>query len=245
MPEIMLLSNSFSPGQGALEHAMGALAGLFSGAREVLFVPYASSDPHAYTEAMREVLRTRGVQVTGAHQVTDPVAALARAGAVFVGGGNAFRLLQAVQRNGLLSAIGDRVRSGLPYLGVSAGANLACPTIRTTNDMPIVQPASLTALGLIPFQVNPHYPAASTGDDHLRRARDRRLSEFLEENDVPVLGLCEGSWLQVSGTTATLGGTSGGRVFTRGDDPRDVQPGDDVSPLLGIRPRYDQPAAST
>jgi hypothetical protein len=91
--------------------------------------------------------------------------------------------LQAVQRSGLLAAMGDRVRAGMPYLGVSAGANLACPTIRTTNDMPIVQPASLAALGLIQFQVNPHYPAAHDGS--LREARDRRLGEFLEENDVP------------------------------------------------------------
>ena len=138
----------------------------------------------------------------------------------------------------LLSAIGTRARAGLPYLGVSAGANLACPTIRTTNDMPIVQPASLSALALIPFQVNPHYPAAGP----LREARDQRLGEFLEENDVPVLGLCEGSWLHVSAARATLGGTAGGRVLARGHAPRDVQPGDDLTALLSTRPRYDSPA---
>ena len=130
----------------------------------------------------------------------------------------------------------------MPYLGVSAGANLACPTIRTTNDMPIVQPSSLSALGLVPFQVNPHYPAASSHDGPLREARDRRLGEFLEENDVPVLGMCEGSWLQVSGTRATLGGTAGGRILSRGHAPRDVQPGDDLTALLSTRPRYDSPA---
>jgi dipeptidase E len=241
MPEVMLLSNSFSPGQGALEHAMDALAVLFTGTRYVLFVPYAGSDPDGYTQAMREVLSRLGVQVAGAHQATDPVAALAGSGAVFTGGGNAFRLLRAVQRNGLLTAITDRVRAGMPYLGVSAGANLACPTIRTTNDMPVVQPASLNALGLIPFQVNPHYPGASA--HQLREARDRRLGEFLEENDVPVLGLCEGSWLRVSGTRAMLGGTAGGRIFTRGRPPRDVQPGDDLTALLATRPRFDTSAA--
>ena len=174
MPELMLLSNSFSAGQAALEHAMDALAILFADARQVLFVPYAGSDPDRYTDAMREVLASLGVQVIGAHRAADPLAALAQADAVFAGGGNAFRLLQAVQRNGLLTAIGDRVRAGMPYLGVSAGANLACPTIRTSNDMPIVQPASLTALGLIPFQVNPHYPTADTHDGQIRQARDRR-----------------------------------------------------------------------
>jgi dipeptidase E len=242
LPELMLLSNSFSRGQGALEHAMEDLAILFAGAPEVLFIPYAGSDPDRYTEAMREVLASLGVRVTGAHRTADPVAALDKADAVFVGGGNAFRLLQAVQRNGLLAAIGVRVRAGLPYLGVSAGANLACPAIRTTNDMPIVQPTSLTGLGLIPFQLNPHYPAASTHDGQLRQLRDRRLGEFLEENDVPVLGLCEGAWLRVSGTRAVLGGTAGGRIFARGSTPRDVHPGDDLSPLLSTRPRFDSPA---
>lgn len=238
MPELMLLSNSFSPGQGALEHAMDALAAFFNGGSQVLFVPYAGSDPDGYTGAMRAILGRLGVQVTGAHQVPSPLAALERSDAVFVGGGNAFRLLQAVQRTGLLAAIGRRARAGMPYLGVSAGSNLACPTIRTTNDMPIVQPASLAALGLIPFQVNPHYPADGGRD---REARDRRLAEFLEENDVPVLGLCEGSWLQVSGPRAVLGGTTGGRIFSRGHAPRDVWPGDDLTALLRTRPRYDSP----
>jgi dipeptidase E len=241
MPELMLLSNSFSGGRPALEHAIEALAILFRGARQVLFVPYASSDPDRYTEAMRAVLATLDVRVSGAHDAADPVAALAQADAVFVGGGNAFRLLQAVQRNGLLRAMAERVNAGMPYLGVSAGANLACPTIRTTNDMPIVQPASLTALGLISFQVNPHYPAGSTLDGQMRQARDSRLAEFLEENDVPVIGLCEGSWLQVSGMRAALGGTAGARIFARGCAPRDVQPGDDVTALLSTRPHYDSP----
>jgi dipeptidase E len=244
MPELMLASNSFSAGRAALEHAMDALAGLLAGARRLLFVPYAASDPDRYAAAMREVFAGLGVQVTAAHRAADPLAALAGADAVLVGGGNAFRLLQAVQRNGLLTAIGARARAraGMPYVGVSAGANLACPTIRTTNDMPIVAPASLAALGLIPFQVNPHYPAASARDGELRLARDDRLGEFLEENDVPVLGLCEGSWLRVCGERATLDGTAGGRVFARGRPARDVQPGADLTALLSTRPRYDSPA---
>ena len=234
----MLLSNSFSPGQGALEHAMDALAAFFGGVRQVLFIPYAASDPDGYTAATREILGRLGLQVTGAHRAASPLAALDQADAVFVGGGNAFRLLQAVRRSGLLAPLGSRVRAGMPYVGVSAGANLACPTIRTTNDMPIVQPTSLTALRLIPFQVNPHYPAAGP----LREARDRRLGEFLEENDVPVLGLCEGSWLHVTAARATAGGTGGGQLFTRGHAPRDVQPGDDLTALLRTRPHYDSPA---
>jgi dipeptidase E len=239
--DLMLLSNSFSPGRGALEHAVDTLAQLFAGCREVLFVPYAASDPDAYTEAMREILATLGIQVTGAHHAADPLNALARADAVFVGGGNAFRLLRTVQRNGLLPAIGRRVRAGMPYLGVSAGANLACPTIRTTNDMPIVQPASLHALGLIPFQINPHYPDAHRDGAPAIAARDQRLREFLEENDVPVLGLREGSWLHVRrGAHAHLGGTTSARLFTRGREPRGLQPGDDLTDLLRTHPRYDR-----
>jgi dipeptidase E len=238
----MLMSNSYSPGLGALEHAMDALAQLFADCRDVLFVPYATRNREGYTQAMREILATLGLRVVGAHRVGDPLRALAEADAVFVGGGNAFLLLQSVQRTGLLPAIGERVRAGMPYLGVSAGANLACPTIRTTNDMPIVQPTALDALGLIPFQVNPHYPDSRRDGMAAVRARDERLEEFLEENDVPVLGLCEGSWLDVrDGRSARLAGTRGARLFTRGGPPRDLEPGDDLSPLLHTRPHYDTP----
>lgn len=238
----MLMSNSCSPGLGALEHAMETLADLFAGCREVLCVPYAASTRDAYTDAMREILATLGLRVLGAHRAANPVEALAAADAVFVGGGNAFRLLDTVQRNGMLSAIRERVSAGMPYLGVSAGANLACPTIRTTNDMPIVQPATLGALGLVPFQVNPHYPDPSREGMLAREARDERLVEFLEENDVPVLGLCEGSWFRSeNGTSAHVGGTTGARLFARGQEPRDLWPGDDLSPMMRTRPRYDEP----
>jgi dipeptidase E len=240
--DVMLLSNSFSPAGGsALQHAMGALGQVFAGCREVLFVPYACSDPDAYTEAMGQVLATLDVQLTGAHHAAGPLKALATADAVFVGGGNAFRLLNAVQRNGLLPAIRERVQDGMPYLGVSAGANLACPTIRTTNDMPIVEPANLCALGLVPFQVNPHYPDALRDGTGAVQERDRRLLEFLDDNDVPVLGLCEGSWLRVQrGAKAHLGGTAGARLFTRGRQPYDLKPGDDLTDLLHTHPRYDK-----
>jgi dipeptidase E len=241
MNDLMLLSNSFGAGQGLLEHAMDTLAVLFSDCRRVLFVPYASNSPDAYTEAMHGALADAGVRVIGAHRTPDPIAALADADAVFVGGGNAFRLLREVESNGLLPAIRNRVRAGMPYAGVSAGANLACPSIRTTNDMPIVQPASLAALELIPFQINPHYPAARISGGLLMETRDQRLDEFLEENDVPVLALCEGAWLRVSGGRAIVGGTAGGRVFTRAAKPRDIQPGNDLTDLLSTCPAYDSP----
>jgi dipeptidase E len=237
----MLMSNSFSPGRGALEHAMDELAELFAGASRVLFVPFAGDDPDAYTEAMSRILAGLDIEVIGAHRVEDPLVALTQSDAVFVGGGNAFRLLRAVQRNGLLSAIRAKADAGMPYLGVSAGTNLACPTIRTTNDMPIVEPASLAALGLVPFQINPHYPHDTPDDARQRELRDRRLLEFIAENDVPVLGLCEGSWLRVQDAHAALGGTTGARLFTRGTSPQDYAPGDDLTALLGVTGAYDRP----
>jgi dipeptidase E len=145
---------------------------------------------------MRRILAALDLRVDGAHRAADPLTAVAGADAVFVGGGNAFRLLRRVQDSGLREANRARVRDEMPYLGVSAGTNLACPTIRTTNDMPIVGPASLRALGLIPFQINPHYPAERDGAAQVA-ARDKRRQGFLEENDVPVLGLREGSWMRV------------------------------------------------
>ena len=130
----------------------------------------------------------------------------------------------------------------MPYLGVSAGANLACPTIRTTNDMPIVQPPTLRSLGLIPFQINPHYPDAQRDGPPAVAARDQRLRDFLKENDVPVLGLCEGTWLHVrDGISAHLGGTTSARLLIRGQEPRDLQPGDDLTSLLDTHPSYDTP----
>ena len=238
MIDLLLLSNSFSPGLGLLEHALDTTGEVLGEGSRVLFIPFASSDPDAYTDAMSEGLAPLGARVTGAHRVANPVRALEEHDAVFVGGGNSFRLLRAAERSGLLPVIRERVAVGMPYFGVSAGANLACPTIRTTNDMPIVQPASLNALELIPFQINPHYPATAQ-DGYPGETRDTRIAEFLEENDVPVLGLCEGSWVRVRGAAASIGGTAGGRLFTRGAASRAVGPGDDVSSLLTRQPMYD------
>jgi dipeptidase E len=152
--------------------------------------------------------------------------------AVFVGGGNAFRLLAAAYRFDLLDVIRRRVGEGVPYIGSSAGTNLACPTIRTTNDMPIAEPPSLAALGLIPFQINPHYPAKEVLAGHLGETRDQRIVEFLEDNDVPVLALQEGCWVEVIAASATIGGVTGARLFQRAATPRDLPPGTDVSGLL-------------
>jgi dipeptidase E len=164
---------------------------------------------------------------------------VADAQALFVGGGNSFRLLRTLTTLGVLDALRQAAQAGVPYLAASAGANLACPTIRTTNDMPIVEPGSLAALGLIPFQLNPHYLDPDPRSPHQGETRPERIEEFLEENDVPVLGLREGAWLQVSGAWAHLSGRNTGRLFRRHADPTDIPIGADLSYLLNTRPRFD------
>ena len=219
MSELLLLSNSTAPGMGFLEHATEAIRAVLGDRGSLLFVPFASSEPDAYTGVMRDALAPAGIEVTSLHQASDLTAAVAHAEAVFVGGGNSFRLLRALTTLGVLEPLRQAVRAGVPYLAASAGANLACPTIRTTNDMPIVEPGSLAALGLIPFQLNPHYFDPDPGSAHQGETRPKRIEEFLEENDVPVLGLREGAWLQVSGTRAHLSSRNTGRLFRRPTGP--------------------------
>lgn len=240
---LLLLSNSVAPGQGFLEHALEAVLDTVGPGRRLLFFAHASSDPDRYTELMDAALRPDGVEVVPAHADNDLARELDLADAIFVGGGNAFRLLKRFQDSGLAHAVQERVRGGLPYLGASAGANLACPTIRTTNDMPIVEPRSLVALGLVPFQINPHYVAQDGAI--FGETRDQRIGEFLRENDVPVVGLREGAWLDVTDDSIVLGGPTGGRLFRRGAAPRDLTPGRDLSDLLTTRPRYDSPEPTT
>jgi dipeptidase E len=189
---------------------------------------------------MRAALARIGVRVAGLHEAPDAVRAIEQAEAIFVGGGNSFRLLRQLNRLGVLAALRDAaVTRGVPYLGASAGSNLACPTIRTTNDMPIVEVPSLSALGLIPFQLNPHYLDADPGSTHQGETRQQRLEEFLDENDVPVLGLREGSWLAVSGRHAVLSGAGTGRLFRRDAPPAEVPADTDLSFLLQVTPRFD------
>lgn len=240
--KLLLLSNSVAPGRGFLEHALEAISEAMGGGRRLLFVPYGSLDGDRYTRTMQVALRSIGVEVVGARTSDDLAAGLDRADAIFVGGGNAFRLLKTFQDSGLLDVVRERVRGGLPYLGASAGTNLACPTIRTTNDMPIVELQSLAALGLVPFQVNPHYVEHDAAP--FAESRDERIGEFLHENDVPVVGLREGAWLDVRDGSILLGGPTGGRLFQRGHEPQDLPPGACLSALLDARPQYDSPLDS-
>ncbi len=210
----------------------------FGSVRRLLFVPYALADHDGYVAKMEQRGINAGYELDGIHRHPDPVRAVREAEAIFVGGGNTFRLLATLYRLGLLEPIRERVRAGMPYLGVSAGSNVACPTIQTTNDMPIVQPPSFAALGLIPFQVNAHYYFGRTfvrhGEEyveHFGETRDERLCEFHEENDTPVVGLWEAGRLCCEGGRVKLSG-SPARLFRKGQDPVDVEPGADLGAML-------------
>jgi dipeptidase E len=235
---LLLLSNSATYGQPYLSHAREAIANHLSGQRRLLFVPYALADHDGYTAAVTEAMRPIGISVEGLHSQPDPASAIGSAEAVFAGGGNTFRLLRTLRRAGLLSPLRDRVRAGLPYLGSSAGTNLACPTIRTTNDMPILDPEGFDALGLIPFQINPHYLDPDPASTHQGETRAERLAGFCEENDVPVLAMREGAWLRVNSKAASLHGANGAVLFRHGHQPEELLTNTDVSWLLASAPRF-------
>jgi dipeptidase E len=227
-----LVSNSTQHGQGYLDHAMPAVRDFLGPIRRLVFVPFALRDRAAYTAKVRARLEKEGIEVRGLQPEASEAAIVAAAEAVFVGGGNTFRLLDTLQRTGLLDAIRRQARAGAPYLGASAGTNIAAPTIKTTNDMPIVQPESFDALGLVPFQINPHYVDPDPSSRHMGETREERLREFLEENDAVVVGLREGAWLRAEGRGLRLEGLRGARIFRREREPEEVAPGAALDTLL-------------
>jgi dipeptidase E len=223
----MLVSNSTAYGGGYLDHCAGAVAAFFGPTvARVLFVPYALADREAYAAKARVRFEALGYGLDSVHDAAGgPVRAVERAEAIFIGGGNTFRLLDALWRESLIEPIRATVRAGAPYLGTSAGSNVACPSIRTTNDMPIVEPPTFSALGLVAFNINPHYVDPQPGSTHMGETREQRIAEFHEENSPPVVGLREGAWLLVDGETITLQGVSGARLFRRGHVPVEVETG--------------------
>ncbi|MET0552365.1 MAG: dipeptidase PepE [Vicinamibacteria bacterium] len=229
---LLLLSNSTNHGAGYLDHAMTEVKALFGDHRRIAFVPFALADHQAYTAKVAARFEKEGIEVDRVTPDADGRAVVDRCQAIFVGGGNTFRLLDALQRSTLLHVLRERAVAGMPYLGASAGTNIAAPTIRTTNDMPIVQPASFEALSLVPFQINPHYLDADPSSSHMGETRETRLREYLEENTVPVVGLREGAWIRIDGDVRTLGGVTGARFFRRGAEPSELAPGSDLASVL-------------
>jgi len=198
----------------------------------VLFVPYALHDLDAYAAKARARLGTMGITLTSVHEEADPRRAVARADAVFLGGGNTFRLLKALYDADLLAAIRRRTAGGMPFIGSSAGANVAGPTIRTTKDMPIVQPPSFDAISLVPFQISPHFLDPDPGSTHMGETQEERILQFHKECATPVAGLREGAMLRVEGVSVVLKGSAGARLFRKGKPPVETTPLMEVGALL-------------
>lgn len=229
---LLLVSTSTTHGTGYLDHCADSIQELLGDRRRVLFVPYALFDQDGYAAKARERYAQMGYELTSVHEVDDPVAAVRAAEALFIGGGNTFRLLSRLYEQGLLAPIRERVAAGMPYVGTSAGSNVACVTIRTTNDMPIVEPPSFDALNLVPFNLNPHYLDPDPRSTHMGETREERILQFLEENDKTVVGLREGAMLRIEDESVRLLGTAGARIFHRGQPPLEVRPGEPLDFVL-------------
>ena len=235
MRDVLLLSTSTVHGGRFLEYAEDDIRSFFPDGSTVLFVPFARPGGithDGYSELVRKRFRDMGLGLAGLHEFADPVAAVKEAEGVFVGGGNTFVLLRALYEAELLAPLRERALAGMPYMGSSAGSNLAGLTIGTTNDMPVVEPASFRALGIVPFNINPHYLDPDPGSTHMGETRETRIGEFHHFNTQPVLGLREGAMLRVAGDAARVLGSRGGRLFACQADPVEVEPDSDVSFLL-------------
>jgi dipeptidase E len=232
MKRVLLISNSTLYGSGYLDHAERELRDFLGDARKVLFVPYALYDAEAYATTAKERFQKMGYDLTSVHAAASPIQAVKDTDVVFIGGGNTFRLLKALYDFDLLQAICDRVTEGMPYIGSSAGANVAGPTIKTTKDMPIVQPPSFDSLGLVSFQISPHFQDPDPNSRHMGETQEERIRQFLEECDTPVAGLREGAMVRVENGVTVLKGSTGARIFRKGMEPVEALPGDSLDVLL-------------
>ena len=229
---LLLLSTSKLYGSEYLDHAEAEIRDFLGRIERILFVPFAIADRDGYAAKTRERFAAMGYALESLHQAPDKQQAVSDAEAIFIGGGNTFRLLKSLYEFELLPLIRARVENGMPYIGSSAGSNVASPTIRTTNDMPIVEPPSLNALGLVPFQINPHYLDPDPGSTHMGETREERILQFLEENETPVVGLREGAMLRVEEGTIIVKGSTGARIFRQGRQPVEVEPGSKLDEVI-------------
>ena len=222
--KLLLISNSTNAGEPYLQYPLPEIARFLKGVREVVFVPYAAVT-FSYAEYERRVaarFAELGIRLRSVHRAADAAHMIRHAEAVCVGGGNTFALTKKMQEQGLMKALLARIRGGMPYVGWSAGSNVCCPTIRTTNDMPIVEPESFRAIGAVKFQINPHYLDANP-DGHAGETREQRILEFIEANPRRwVVGLREGCMLHLDGDRLELIGPRTMRIFRKGLEPREV-----------------------
>lgn len=232
---LLLVSNSTLHGSGYLDHCADEIKKFLGERKSVLFIPYArpSGMTHdEYTKIARERFEKMGYNLMGIHEYDDPKTAVKSAEAIFIGGGNTFVLLDGLYKADIIEDIRKRVQGGLPYIGTSAGSNVACTSIKTTNDMPIMYPPSFKALDLVPFNINPHYLDPDPNSKHKGETRETRIKEFHFYNSEYVVGLREGAILHVVNNDITLKGTTGARIFKKQNEAKEYKPGDKLDFLL-------------
>jgi len=233
--KLLLISNSTMSGEPYLDYPKHEIR-KFLGDKTVnaLFIPYAAVtfSYDLYESKVEERFAEIGHHITSVHHFSDPVEAVQNAEAIVVGGGNTWQLVRMMHDNRLMEAIRNKVIHGTPYIGWSAGSNVTCPTLQTTNDMPVVDPKGFDCMGLIPFQINPHYLDANP-KGHGGETREQRIEEFLEINpEITVVGLREGTMLKYENNSLKLIGDRSARIFKKGDIPLELKAGDDFSFLL-------------
>ncbi len=231
MKSIIIASTSTIHGSGYLEYLIEELKIHFKSADEILFVPYARPggiSHDAYTKIAAKAFNSIGKTVKGLHEFENPKEAIENAQGIFTGGGNTFVLVNQLYKNAVLVSIKEAIANGTPYLGTSAGSNICGLTINTTNDMPIVYPPSFKTLGLVPFNINPHYLDPNPNSTHMGETRETRIKEFHAFNTQPVVGLREGSWIEVKENNLTLRGKLDARIFEYNKAPYELPTNSDL-----------------
>ncbi len=231
MKKILIASTSTLHGSGYLEYLLPTLANHFKNVSTILFIPYARPSGisyDAYTSKAREAFAKINIKVIGIHEFANSKQAVKNATGIFIGGGNTFELVHQIYANDILIDLQDAVGQGIPYLGTSAGSNICGITMMNTNDMPIVYPPSFNTLGFIPFNINAHYLDPTEGSTHMGESRATRIKEYHAYNSTTVLGLREGSWLEVLGTSIILKGKLTARVFKQDKEPYEIESGCEV-----------------
>lgn len=234
MKNLIIASTSTLHGGGYLDYILPELKIHFASCQSVLFIPFArpSGISHEdYTQKVREAFAKINISVNGLHEYVDYKNAVIDAEGIFTGGGNTFLLVAQLYKYEVMNLLADKLKAGTPYLGTSAGSNITGLTMQTTNDMPIIYPPSFQTLGLLPFNLNPHYLDPDANSNHMGETRETRIKEYHAFNNVPVLGLREGSWLDVKGDMIILKGNLKARVFRKNQESEEVETGSDLSNL--------------
>lgn len=228
MKNMLLASTSTVFGSDYLSYLQPEIQRLYTGIEQIIFIPFARPggiSHDEYTARATHFFSPLGIKVTGIHRLERPVDSIPDSAGFFTGGGNTFLLVKRLHELGLMSPLAAAVRQGAAYLGTSAGTGIAGMDMKTTNDMPIVYPSSFDTMGLVPFNINPHFIDKAEGIQHMGESRETRIAEFHTQNDQPVAGLREGSWIRVKGADCTLGGSFSARIFEQGKQPYELAPG--------------------